>query len=122
MELQNMKNKEFVFACLHRLQQAGALTEGVLAVLTDPEACRREFCMSGGFAVLLEVPPHCTEEQLKELCHVGAKRRYYQDRFRHGERVFAAVNHWYGPGRSMPDNRTPFLQWAERLPGTKEAR
>ena len=115
MELHNMKNKEFAFACLHRLQETGALTEAALAHLTDPEACRREFCMSSGFAVLLEVPAHCGSEQLTALCHAGAKRRYYQDLFRHGERTFVVVNHWYGPGRSMPDNRTPFLQWVERL-------
>lgn len=120
MEAEQMKNREFVFACLHRLQAAGALTETVLALLTDPETCRREFCMSSGFAVLQEVPSHCGAEQLTALCHVGTKRRYYQEVFRHGERAFVAVNHWYGPGRSMPDNRTPFLRWVEGL--TERAR
>ena len=117
MDMTALENKAFAFACLGRLRQADCLTEPVLALLTDPEACRRQFHCSSGFSVLLEVPAGCGEDELRRLCHTGAKRRYYQERFRVGAREFVVVNHWYGPGRAMPDNRTPFLAWVEALTG-----
>lgn len=112
---EDMNNKQFVFACLDKLKNAGKLTDGVLAVLTSGDECHNRFHCSGGFAILMEVPTGCSEDELRKLCHFGAKRRYYQDRYMIGTRTFVIENHWYGPGKTMPDNRTPFLEWVNSL-------
>ena len=117
MQAEELCNKEFAFCCLNRLKAAGKLTAPVLRTLTDAEACRRLFRCSGGFPVLMEVPAGCSGEELTQLCHFSGKRRYYQDRFLADGRTFVVVNHWYGPNRSMPDNRTPFLDWVTALEG-----
>ena len=104
-----MANREFAFACLNALKREGRLTEAALALLTDTAQCRERFRC--GFAILLEVPGGCGENELRTLCHISGKRRYYQERFCVNGRTFVITNHWYGPHRSMPDNRTPFMEW-----------
>lgn len=37
--------------------------------------------------------------------------RYYKDKIIVGSRAFVVSNHWYGPNKSMKDNRTPFMEW-----------
>jgi hypothetical protein len=39
------------------------------------------------------------------------RQRFYKDKIYVVGRAFVVSNHWYGPGKSMPDNRTPFMQW-----------
>lgn len=112
---EDMSNKDFAFACLEKLKSQGKLTSATLALLTDPDQCHDRFHCSSGFAVLMEVPANCSDEELKKLCHFGAKRRYYQDRFTADGRTFVVVNHWYGPNRTMPDNRTPFMDWVNSV-------
>jgi len=114
MELTEMSNKSFAFTCLNQVKEAGGFTETVLQILTSAASCRDWFRCSG-FAVLMEVPAGCSEAELRKMCHFAGRRRYYQDRFETGGRTFVVSNHWYGPGRSMPDNRTPFLEWVRRI-------
>lgn len=111
---EDMDNKEFAFACLDELKKAGKLNTATLATMTNPSVCHDLF-HSSHFPVLLEVPNECSDEELRSLCHVGNKRRYYQNRITAEGRTFVVTKHWYGPGRSMPDNRTPFLEWVSAL-------
>lgn len=112
---EEMNNKQFIFACLDKLKSSEKLTDNVISILTNGEECHKRFNCSGGFSVLMEVPTYCNENELIDLCHFSGKRRYYQDRYWIGTRLFVVENHWYGPNKSMPDNRTPFLEWVNSL-------
>ncbi|MBE6824326.1 MAG: hypothetical protein E7513_03155 [Ruminococcaceae bacterium] len=114
-DYEKMSNKEFAFSLLGKMNNAGALTDSVLNILTNADECQRRFCCSSGFAVLMEVPSDCSDAELKKLCYFGDKRRYYQDRFVVGKCTFVVENHWYGPNKSNADNRTPFLNWVNSI-------
>ena len=114
MNYETMNNKKFAYSILKRLLEAGKLDSATLNVLCNPDECKRLFCFSGKFAVLKEVLPMCTNEELDKACYDGTKRqRYYKDMITVDGKGYVVCNHWYGPNKSMPDNRTPFLQWAE---------
>lgn len=110
-ELQEMSNKEFAFTCLNQLKNTNKLTSETLSILTDPDQCHDLFNCSSHLAILMEVPEGISEAALKDLCYFGNKRRYYQNRLIIGKRTFVVTNHWYGPNRANPDNRTPFMNW-----------
>lgn len=109
--LHELKNKEFIFTCLNTLKDTNKLTPEVLSLLTDPDRCFDIFNCKSRLAILMEIPTNISESALKDLCYFGNHRRYYPDRFTVGNRTFVVTNHWYGPNRSNPDNRTPFMNW-----------
>jgi len=111
MDAHTLPNKQFAFYYLNRLNDQNLITDEMLSSLSCRDFCRQKFNCSS-FPILMEVPMDCSEEELKKLCHIGFKRRYYQERIRIRNRSFVVTNHWYGPNKSMPDNRTPFEQWA----------
>lgn len=114
MSYESMDNKTFAYSILRKLLDEGKLDSTTLSILCNPDECKRLFCFSGKFSVLKEVSPMCTAEELDKVCYDGAKRqRYYKDVIVVGARGYVVCNHWYGPNKTMPDNRTPFLQWAE---------
>ncbi len=110
-DVEKMKNKEFAFYCINKLRKAGTMTDDVLRILTDAKICKDWFSCSSGFAILKEISKDYTEEDVKKACCIGTKYRYYKEVITVGERSFVVTNHWYGPNKSMKDNRTPFYLW-----------
>ena len=114
MSYEAMDNKSFAYSILRKLLDVGRLDTTILTMLCDPDECKRLFCFSGKFAVLKEVSPMYTNEELDKVCYDGTKRqRYYKEVITVDGRAYVVCNHWYGPNKSMQDNRTPFQQWAE---------
>lgn len=110
--LENMPNKQFAFSCLQLLNDNSRLDATVINILTDEDECREQFHCSGRFAVLQEVPLNCSEGELKYYCYDNTGRqRYYKEQIVAIGKAYVITNHWYGPDKSMPDNRTPFLIW-----------
>ena len=109
IDYESLKNKKFAYACLNLLKEKGALNEAVINILTNKEECKRIFYCSG-FPVLLEVSLNGPEEYV-ECYDKRDKIRFYKEKIFINGRAFILSNHWYGPNKSMPDNRTPFLQW-----------
>lgn len=107
--LEQCSNMEFSFACIDILSCADKLDDKTLSLLADKEACHSKFCCSG-FAVLNEVSPTLPVSNAQRQDGTG-RIRYYKEKVFVGKRAFIITNHWYGPNMSMPDNRTPFLQW-----------
>ena len=81
MKYEDMKNKEFIFACLNTLKSKDVISDSVLSILTNSDECGKRFCCSSGFSILIEVPCGCDDEYLKKICYFGKQRRYYQERF-----------------------------------------
>ena len=107
-----LENKQFAYACLNLMQEHGLLDDATINTLTSIEACQHLFHCSSKFAVLQEVPLNCSEADLYSYCHdCTGKQRYYKGKITAAKRTFVVTNHWYGPNKSMPDNRTPFLGW-----------
>ena len=110
-DVEKMENKEFAFYCINELKKAGAMTDDVLRILTDSRICRDWFSFSSGFAILNEIPRDYSEEDIQKARCVGTRYRYYKEVITVGERNFLVTNHWYGPNKSLKDNRTPFYLW-----------
>ena len=112
MELEKLPNKKFSYECMKLLASNQVLSETVISILTSGEQCANLFSCSSGFPILLEVSPQASEAELNDVCYDSSKRqRYYKDIFQHDGRAYVITNHWYGPNKSMPDNRTPFMEW-----------
>lgn len=112
MELEKLPNKRFAYECVKLLIDNDVLGDSELNVLTNGEKCARLFCCSSGFPILLEVSKYADEEELSVACYDGTKRqRYYKDIITHNGKAYVVTNHWYGPNKTMPDNRTPFMKW-----------
>ena len=43
-------------------------------------------------------------------------QRYYKNIITIYGKSYVPMNHWYGPGKSKPNNRTPFLSWVKKKP------
>ena len=110
-KIEELDNKKFAFKCLDVLKEVNCLNDSTLNILTNTELCKRYFCFSSGFSVLKKVPKNISGDELKEFCSINGRQRYYQDLYFIGTEKYVVVNHWYGPGKSMPDNRTPFYNW-----------
>jgi len=107
-----MPNKQFAYSCLQLLINYGKLDDRSINILTSADECRRLFQCSGNFAILNEVPLNCSDDELTIYCYDNTGRqRYYKEPIVISGRSFAVTNHWYGPDKTMPDNRTPFLMW-----------
>jgi len=106
--LSKMSNKLFVFTCLKMLNKTGKLTEKNINLLSNKDYCRENFLCK--FAILSEVPA-LGEISSDYYNDNSGRRRYYPEKYVIGEKYFIVTNHWYGPLKSNPDNRTPFMQW-----------
>lgn len=110
--LSEMANKKFIFTCLDLLKNSGKLNEKNLQILTNKDYCSAKFLCR--FSVLSEVPLSGEISPDYYNDNTG-RRRYYPERYFIGKRAFIVTNHWYGPEKSNPDNRTPFIQWVGDL-------
>lgn len=109
INFERLDNKKFAYSCLNLLKDKGCLTEEMIQILTDEEECKRLFCFSK-FPILSEVSLQGPLENADCYDERG-RQRFYKEKIYAAGRAFVVSNHWYGPGKSMPDNRTPFLQW-----------
>ena len=110
--LSTMSNKKFIFTCLNMLKEAGKLTEKNINLLSDKDYCSTNFLCP--FAILSEVP--VLDEISKDYYNDNSgRRRYYPERYEIGQKAFIVTNHWYGPQKSNPDDRTPFMKWVINL-------
>lgn len=111
-KLSKMSNKQFIFTCLDMLKKEGKLNEKNINLLSDKEYCSKKFLCR--FAILSEVP--ILDEISNDYYNDNSgHRRYYPERYEIGEKAFIVTNHWYGPQKSNPDDRTPFMQWVKNL-------
>lgn len=110
--LSKMTNKQFIFTCLNMLNKAGRLTEKNINLLSNRDYCSTNFLCP--FAILSEVPT-LGEISNKYYNDNSGHRRYYPERYVMGEKAYIVTNHWYGPKKSNPDNRTPFMQYVMNL-------
>lgn len=109
-----MTNKQFAYSCLQLLLSNGKLDASAINILTDEYVCREIFKCSGKLAILKEVPSNCANEELTTYCYdYTGMQRYYKEQIATMGREFVVTNHWYGPDKTMPDNRTPFLMWVK---------
>lgn len=106
---ESMPNKRFAYSCLQLLNDSGKLDDNAMNVLTNEDECQRLFQCSGNFSILIEVSLNCSDEVLKIHCYDNTGRqRYYKEQIIASGKSFVVTNHWYGPGKTMPDNRTHF--------------
>lgn len=106
---EKLDNKKFAYCCLNFLKEKGCLNEAEVRILTNEDECKRLFCCSK-FPILSEVSLKGTMAD-SDCYDEHGRQRFYKDRIYANGRAFVVSNHWYGPNKSMPDNRTPFLQW-----------
>lgn len=112
MDLESLPNKEFAYECIQLLKENGKLDEKNMSILTNVDTCKNMFMFSGNFQILQEVPVGICDEELKSYrCDRTGRNRYYKDLIMLENRCYIISNHWYGPNKSMPDNRSPFLKW-----------
>jgi len=110
--LSKMSNKKFIFTCLNMLTKEGKLTEKNIDLLSDRDYCSTKFLCR--FAILCEVP--LLGEIPNEYYNDNSgRRRYYPERYVIEKKAYIVTNHWYGPNKSNPDNRTPFMNWLMNL-------
>lgn len=109
MEYEKLTNKSFAFECLNLLIDNGLLSDSEIMILTDNDECKRLF-NNTKFPVLLEVAQNHDLDDLDCYDELGRQRFYKEKIFVNG-RSFIITNHWYGPNKSVADNRTPFLRW-----------
>lgn len=104
-----LENKQFAFACMRLLENAGATTSENLAKLQEPVFCKREFDMQ--FPILKNV----AESEIGEIDRLvrdgDGRQRYYKQVIRLGQGEYVVTNDWYGLGKTKRDTRTPFLSW-----------
>ena len=111
MDLESLPNKKFAYQCIQLLKEHGKIDDRNINILTDSEICRRMFSCSG-FSILQEVPTGSSDEELTPYCYDNTGRqRYYKDILVIQNKGYVVTNHWYGPNKSMPDNRSPFEKW-----------
>lgn len=107
--LVRLTNKEFAYSCIELLNAKSHLKKEELKILTNEDDCKMLFNCSK-FSILSEVKLE-GELGYSDCYDENAKQRYYKEKIYADDRAFIVSNHWYGPNKSMPDNRTPFLLW-----------
>lgn len=111
-KFESMSNKKFAYECIKLLKEYDKLDDSIISILIDEEKCHNLFNCSGKFTIFKEIPKDCSDELLAKYCYdINGRQRYYKDKIIIDEREFVITNHWYGPNKSMPDNRTLFLEW-----------
>jgi hypothetical protein len=108
-EFERLDNKKFAYSCLNAMKNKGCLNDAEIQILTNEELCKRFFSCSK-FPILSEVSLNGLLEE-SDCYDEHGRQRYYKDKVYIMNRAFVVSNHWYGPNKSMPDNRTPFLNW-----------
>jgi hypothetical protein len=109
---ESMPNKQFAYSCLQLIASNNKLDASVMNILTNEDECRERFQCSGKLAVLKEVPLKCCDEELTTYCYDrNGRQRYYKEQIFVIGKAYVVTNHWYGPDKTMPENRTPFLMW-----------
>lgn len=112
MDLEKLSNKDFAYSCINLLIENEAINSAEISLLTNGEQCAKRFCSSSGFPILIDVSGYADKEELGRLCCDKSNRqRYYTETISIFGRDYVITNHWYGPNKSMPDNRTPFMKW-----------
>lgn len=115
MDLKSLSNKKFAYQCIQLLKEHGKLDNKNINILTNADMCQRIFLCSSSFPVLQEVPVHCSDEELTPYCYdCTGRQRYYKDIVVFQNKGYVVTNHWYGPNKSMPDNRSPFEKWVQQ--------
>ena len=110
--IEKQGNKNFAFKCMELLSKNNKLTDDLITLLTDKDTCKALFnCRN--FPVLSEVS--LSREPSEEDYCVNGKQRFYKSKIVVGDRAFILTNHWYGPNKSLPDNRTPFQLWVQDI-------
>ena len=118
-DYEQLDNKKFAYSCLALLNDQGCLNEAEILILTSEDECKRIFHRSK-FPILLEVPLQGTFEDAEGFDELD-RQRFYKEKIYAAGRAFVVSNHWYGPGKSMTDNRTPFLKWVTKKQNNKSA-
>ena len=114
MNISDMPNKQFAFACIKALIDAGKLDAYTLQLLTDSEACKERFNCVRSTAILKAIPNGCSEHELAVQCNDGTNQaRYYKTPVSINGQDYIITNYWYGANTKMPDNRTPFMHWVQ---------
>lgn len=114
--LEKLPNKQFAYSCIQLLKNKNVIKGVVLNNLIDGEQCHNLFSCSSGFPILLEVKGNLTKEELNNHCHdSNGRQRYYKEVVEINNKYYVITNHWYGPNKSMQDNRTPFLLWVQSI-------
>ena len=109
MDYTKLSNKKFAYEMLDLLIIENKLTEEEINLLTNAELCRSHFgCIK--FPILSEVHVNSILEE-GDCYDDSGRQRFYKDKFIIKDRAFIITNHWYGPNKSMNDNRTPFQNW-----------
>ncbi|ARK20940.1 hypothetical protein [Sporosarcina ureae] len=103
-------NKQYAYALFQKLIEKKCLSDGDINLLIDAERCKLSFCCSN-VPILSEVSVE-GPLQKKDCYDNYGRQRFYKEKVIINSRAFVITNHWYGPGKSMPDNRTPFEHWA----------
>lgn len=116
IDFESLNNKKFAYSCLALLREQSCLNEAEIRILTSEDECKRLFNCSK-YPILSEVPGDSGLVDADCYDELG-RQRFYKDKVFADGRAFVVSNHWYGPKKSMPDNRTSFLQWI--LEKTKE--
>ena len=109
-ELLELKNKEFIFACLDILKTMSNVD--YISVLTNPDECKRRFDMY--YPVLQEVPILGSIAR-EYVTDTTGHRRYYPNTFTVNGRRFVVCNDWYYVTKAnRRDTRTDFVNWIFR--------
>ena len=105
-----LKNKEFIFACLNLLKEKGLLTDENIKIMTNSDTCHRKFCFQ--YPILCEVPSVGSISREMFMDATG-NRRYYPQPYQINGKRYIVCNDWYNG--KIRDNRTPFVDWITRL-------
>lgn len=117
--MNSIPNKTFAIKCINLLIDNKKIDDTIISILTNSDTCKQLFHCSGSFAILKEIPNNINHEILKQYrCDNTGRSRYYPNILKINKRCFIITNHWYGPNKSMPDNRTPFYKWVQQITTT----
>ncbi len=111
INFESLSNKKFALTLMKELIKQNALSDKDINILTNEDECKRLFDCSK-FAILSEVS-RFGELNEEDYCDKSGRSRYYQEKVLIGNKAYIVTNHWYGPNKSMKDNRTLFLKWAK---------
>lgn len=108
-EIEKLNNKDFAFYCIELLIKNDELDKESIRILKDENECKKLFS-SAKFAILHEISKS-SEDNEQECYDEYGRQRFYKENINFGDRKFLISNHWYGPGKCLPDNRSPFQKW-----------
>lgn len=112
-----LKNEDFIKTVFTRLQKL-SLTDDELLVLTDVEQANKTIKDRNRYTypIIKEVPMN--GDVTRALTHDKSNRRYFDEKYRYGDKTYILCNDWYYPSegkKNTKDTKTKFLQWVELL-------